>query len=187
MITVSCKAREGQKKGDIKRLRREGFIPFVLYSKGDKAEAGVVPQVEIEAAMRSIRPGFLPTTVFTLKSESGKERQVIAREVQYKPTSYEIMHIDFMELHDKTPVQVKVPVDLLNVVDCVGVKLGGFLQYVMRHVRVKCLPKNIPSHFEIDVKEMNIAQSRRVRDIAPPKAVTFLDSMENVVVTIAKK
>lgn len=187
MITVTCKAREVQKKGDVKRLRREGFIPFVLYSKGKDAEAGMLPRAEIEAAMRNIRPGFLPTTVFSLKTEKGETRSVVAREVQYKPTTYQIQHIDFMELHEKTPVEVKVPVDLINTVDCIGVKLGGFLQYVMHHVKVRCLPKHIPSHFEIDVKELNIAQSRRVRDIAMPETVKCLEEQDSVVITIAKK
>ena len=187
MITITCKAREVQKKGDVKRLRREGFIPFVLYSEGKNSEAGTIPKAELEAAMRKIRPGFLPTTIFSLKSEKGEERSVVAREVQYKPTTYQILHIDFMELHEKTPVEVKVPIDLVNTVDCIGVKLGGFLQYVMRHIKVRCLPKDIPSHFEIDVKELNIAQSKRVRDIATPATVKCLDAQENVVITIAKK
>jgi large subunit ribosomal protein L25 len=186
VITVTCKPRETQKKGDNKRLRREGFIPFVVYSKGKTAESGMVLKTEIEAAMRSIRPGFLPTTLFSLKMEKGKALSVLAREVQYDPTSYAIDHLDFMELDEKTPVIVKVPVELTNTVDCIGVKLGGFLQYVMRHVKVRCLPKDIPSHFQVDVKELNIAQTRRVRDLVLPSGVTCLDSMDAVVVTIAK-
>ncbi len=186
MITLTCKARESQKKGDVKRLRRESFIPFVVYSKGKNAEMGMTPKEEIDAAMRSIRPGFLPTTVFSLKMETGKVLSVIAREVQYKPTSYEILHIDFMELDEKIPVEVKVPIELTNTVDCIGVKLGGFLQYVMRHVRVRCLPKNIPSHFQVDVKDLNIAQTRRVSDLVFPAGATCLDSMDKVVVTLAK-
>lgn len=186
MITINVKERETKKKGDVKRLRREGFIPFVVYSKGKKAESGVAIKAEIEAAMRGIRPGFLPTTIFSLKEENGSARNVVAREVQYKPTTYEIQHIDFMELFAKTPVEIKVPVELTNTVDCVGVKLGGFLQIVMRHIKVRCLPKAIPSHFEIDTKEMNIGQTKRVRDISLPADVTCLESDDNVVVTVGK-
>ena len=187
MITVTCKAREGQTKGAVKRLRQEGFIPFVVYAGSKTASSGSVPRHEIEEAMRTIRPGFLPTTVFCLKDENGKSREVIVRDIQYKPTTYEILHIDFLELHNETAIEIKVPVELTNTVDCIGVKLGGFLQTVMRHLRVKCLPKEIPSHFELDVKELNIGQTKRVKEVSFPAGVTCLEAMENVVVTIAKR
>jgi large subunit ribosomal protein L25 len=186
MITVTCKAREDQSKGDVKRLRREGFIPIVVYSQGKKAKSGTVPRTEIEAVMRNLRPGFLSTTIISLKDEKGDARTVVVREIQYKPTSYEILHIDFMELHEKTPVEIKIPVEIENTVDCVGIKLGGFLQSVMRHVKVKCLPKAIPSHFAIDVKELNIGQTKRVSDVIVPPGVTCLDAIDKVIVTIGK-
>lgn len=186
MITVTTKERETQTKGDVKRLRREGYIPFVIYSEGKNAEKGAVIRSEIDDAMRTMRPGFLPTTVFALKGGKKADRSVVVREIQYKPTSYEIQHIDFLELSPKRPVEIKVPVELTNTVDCVGVKLGGFLQNVMRHIKVRCLPKAIPSHFEIDVRELNIGQTKRVKDIQFPSGVTCLESEENVVVTVAK-
>lgn len=187
MIAITCKSRKVQKKGDVKRLRREGHIPFVMYSKGKSAEAGSVPQSEIAAAMRKIPKGFLPTTVFVMKDEQGQDRKVVVREVQYAPTTYEVVHIDFMELNDATKVEVKIPIELTNTVDCVGVKLGGFLQTVMRHVKVKCFPKDMMSHFEIDVKDLDIHQSRRVSDLVLPAGVTCTEAPKNVLVTVCKK
>jgi large subunit ribosomal protein L25 len=187
VITITCMSRENQKKGDVKRLRREGQIPCVVYSKGKAAESCSVLKTDIEAAMRNMQAGFLPTTVFCLKTNDGRERQVLAREVQYAPTTYAIMHMDFMEMSENVPVYVKVPVELTNVVDCVGVKLGGFLQTIMRHVKVRCLPKKIPSHFEVDVKELDIFGTKRVKDLVVATDVKCLENKENVVVTVSKK
>lgn len=186
MINITCSTRDGTSKGDARRLRRDGNIPMVVYSKGQPAELGSVSRAEIEAAMRSIRPGFLPVTVFTLKDDSGRTRTVLAREVQYKPTTYEITHIDFLELEPKRMVEVKVPVEFLNAGECIGVKLGGQLRHIMRHVRVRCLPANIPSHFEVDVKELGIRQTRRVRDLNIPDTVTCVAHIEGVVVSVMK-
>ena len=186
MINITCNTREGTSKGDVRRLRRDGSIPVVVYSKGQPAEVGSVSRVEIEAAMRSIQPGFLPITVFSLKDASGRTRTALVREVQYKPTTYEITHIDFLELEPTRMVEVKVPVEFSNASECIGVKLGGQLRHIMRHVRVRCLPANIPTQFDVDVKELGIRQSRRVRDLNIPESVTCLAHIEDVVASVLK-
>jgi large subunit ribosomal protein L25 len=186
MINITCTAREGTSKGNVRRLRRDGSIPIVVYSKGQTAQKGSVSRAEFEAAMRSIRPGFLTTTVFVLKDQSGRERKVLTKEVQYKSTTYDIIHIDFLELEEGRKIEVKVPVEFDNASECVGVKLGGQLRHIMRHVAVRCVPEGIPSHFSVDVKELGIRQTKRVRDIAFPSSVTCLARADDVVVAVLK-
>ena len=186
MISITCTAREETTKGGNRRLRRNGSIPMVVYTKGQPAQAGSVAKAEIEAAMRTVRPGFLPTTVFSLKDPSGQQRTVIVRDIQYHPTSYEVLHIDFLELEENRQVNVKVPVEFVNASECIGVKLGGQLRHIMRHVTVRCLPKNVPSCFTIDVKDLGIRQSRRVRDLVIPGTVACLAKSDDVVVAVIK-
>jgi large subunit ribosomal protein L25 len=186
MINITYSAREKTSKGDARRLRRDGKIPVVIYSEGKPAESGTVLRSEIEAGMRLIRPGSLPVTVFELKDASGHVRTAVAREVQYTPTTYDIIHIDFLELSPKRIVEVKVPVEFVNASECVGVKLGGLLRHIMRHVRVRCLPANIPDQFNVDVKELGIGQSRRIRDLSFTENMTCMDSIEDVVVSVRK-
>ncbi len=187
MITLNTTKRTGRVKSEINTLRRTGSIPYVVYSKGVNPEMGSISNHAMEAALRSIRPGFLPTTHFLLKDESGSERKVIVKEIQYKPTTYQIIHLDFFELVDANMIELKVPVEFLNAVDCVGVKLGGFLRHSMRHIRVACLPKDIPSHFEIDVKELDLHHVRKVKDFPMPQGVKCLAKPEDIVVAVVKK
>ncbi len=84
-------------------------------------------------------------------------------------------------------IDVKVPIELMNQVDCSGVKLGGFLRSLIRHLKVRCLPKDIPSHFEIDVKELGLNQYRRVSDLQIPKGVKALEKPNEIVVSVLKK
>lgn len=186
MTTITCSERKKTSKGDVSRLRRDGRIPYVVYSKDHQPEMGSFAKADFEAILRSLRQGFLPSTVFELQ-EGKKQRKALIREIQYHPSTYEILHIDFLELHDKHTVEVKVPVEFVNAVDCIGSKLGGYLRHVKRHLLVRCLPKNIPTHFDVDVKELGITQSKRVRDIAIPQGVTCLQSPEESVVTVAKR
>jgi large subunit ribosomal protein L25 len=179
--------RSAKTKGEANQLRRDKHIPVCIYSKGKPADIASCGEEEFQTILRKMRPGFLPTTVFSLRGAKGKARRAIIKDIQYKPTTYEVMHLDFQELHDDTLIDVKVPIECLNQVDCQGVKLGGFLRSLIRHLKVRCLPKNIPSHFEIDVRELGLNQNRRVSDLKIPQGVRALEKPNEIIVSVLKK
>lgn len=186
-IDIQISERSAKTKGEAKRLRREKHIPICIYSKGEHAETASLGTVEFENVLRHMTPGFLPSTVFMLTDAKSKKRRAIVKDIQYKPTTYEVLHLDFQELHDNIMVDVKVPIECLNQPDCVGVKAGGFLRVLMRHVKVRCLPRNIPEHFEIDVKDLGLNENRRVADLVIPPGVTPLVKPTEVVVGVLKR
>lgn len=186
-MKLAIKTREAKKKSAVKALRRDDYIPAVIYHRSKEAEPFAVSSVEFSALLRAIVPGRLSTTVIELASEKGKSRRAIIKDIQYNPVSYDVIHLDFEELVDDVTINVKVPVECVNVVDCVGIKLGGFLRQVLRHVKVSCLPKDIPSHLELDVKEMAIYDQRRVRDLKIPQILKPMVNMNEVLLVIAKR
>lgn len=169
-----------------KKIRRNGNIPAVVYSQGKVGAHIEVQGAEFRKILNEIEPGTLSTTVFQLE-DGGKKHSAILKDIQYHVTTYEPLHLDFQELVDKVPVTVNVPLVCTGVADCVGIKLGGFLRQIYRVIRVKCLPKDIPSQFEIDVRDLNVGQSRVLSEVAFPKGVTPLMELKNIAVTIAKK
>lgn len=175
------------KKSETKRLRRENAIPAILYHQGKATDAIAVQTGEFQSLLRSIVPGRLSTTVFQLVDDKGATKKAILKEIQYEPTTYNIQHLDFEELVDNVQVNVKVPVELTGVVDCAGVKLGGVLRQVVRHLRVRCLPKDIPSIFQIDVKNMGLYEKKRLAELEIPQAVRPLSNLNEVVVVVAKR
>lgn len=185
-MKLAVKERVGEKKKNLKEIRRDGNIPAIVYSSKSQPETLTIDGAEFNTILRDMKPGQLPTTVFTLTGGK-KERRAIIKDIQYHLTTYRVSHIDFEELLENVPVSVKVPVNCIGVVDCIGIKLGGFLRQVVRHVKVECLPNHIPSEFIIDVKDLGIRQSKRLKDIAMPKGVRPLTSPEEVVVVIAKR
>lgn len=185
-MKLSMTKREDKTKGDIKKVRREGNIPGIVYSHNRPTENIVLKGEEFGTALRQMVPGRLPTTVFVL-NDGKKEIKAIVKDIQYHPTSYQVMHIDFEELHENVPVSVKVPVECVGAAECSGIKLGGFLRQVIRYVKVECLPKLIPSNFEVDIKELGIKQSKRVSDLQMPNGIRPLVPLNEVVVVIAKR
>jgi large subunit ribosomal protein L25 len=179
--------RVGNKKAEIKRLRREGQIPAVIYSQGKEGEVVSVDASEFAAILRTVEQGGLPTTIFHLAADKGKERRAIIKGIQYHVTTYAVIHIDFEELHDDVMVKVKVPLDCVGAAESAGAKLGGSLRQVMRHMKVRCLPKNIPTRLQLDVRELGIQQSIRLKSLTIPEGVNPIDSLEEIAAVMTKR
>lgn len=179
--------RTADSKSEIKKLRREGFIPAVLYVKEKSGETVAVNASEFNSFLRNVKPGHLPTTIFTLVDDKGKERRVVIKDIQYQITTYTVTHLDFEELVADHKINVKVPIECTGQVECVGIKLGGVLRQVIRHVRVRCFPKDLPSYFELDVRELGLKQSKRLKDIQIPEKVSPKANLNEVVAVIVKR
>ena len=183
-MKLAMKKREGSRKSALNELRRKGDIPAVLYSFGQPSENIVIDGTEFKAVLRKIPTGRLSTTQFVL-GEEGREVTAIVKELQRHPTTYDILHLDFMEL--KETVRVRVPVEYVGVGDCQGIKLGGFLRPVIRYILVECAANAIPVAFPLDVRELAIGDFRRVSDIAMAEGIRCLNKLDEVAVVIAKR
>lgn len=171
---------------EAKRLRRSGKIPAIIYSDGKEGRSIAVDLQEFQTALRQVKKGHLATTVFNLEGDS-KAHKAIIKDIQYHPTTYAILHLDFEELHSDVYVNVKVPIECIGIVDCQGIKLGGVLRQVIRSLKVRCLPKDMPQSFQVDIAPMGIKDSRRLKDLSLPANVRPLADLNEVAVVIVKR
>jgi large subunit ribosomal protein L25 len=186
-MNLSYSKREAARKSESKKLRREGSIPAVIYSRGETAVNIVVETSVFTALLRKVIPGRLSTTVFNLTTEGGKPQRAILKEIQYEPTTYDVIHLDFIELFDDHKINVKVPIECVGGAECPGVKLGGVLRQVIRSFPVSCLPKDMPVVFQMDVRTMGMRDSRRLSDLDIPETLRPLVSLNEVAVAIVKR
>lgn len=181
-MKLKMEKRSASRKGELTEIRLKGDIPAVIYKAGQEGENVTVSGPDFQKVLAKMSDGHLPTTIFEL---GGKK--ALVKEIQYHPSTYKILHVDFQELVEDQPIDVNVPVKCTHTADCVGIKLGGFLRRVKRHVKVRCLPKDIPSHFPLSVKEMSIGDSLRAKHLNVKSAVRLLVENENVLAVIAKR
>jgi len=103
----------------------------------------------------------------------------MVREYQLDPVTHHLLHADFYQLAMDKAITVTVPIVVRG--ESKGVKVqGGLLDFVTRDIEVECLPTNIPEHIDVDVTELMLNQSIRVRDLAKDEkwtAVTDGDTM----------
>jgi len=176
-----------REKNHTKKLRRFNNVPAVIYAKGVKNENIYLSQADFKKHLAKLNPGELSTCIFTLKSEK-ETFKAIVKEIQYFVTTYDISHIDFMRLDDKTKITAKVPIRFIGVAGCVGIKQGGNLRQIIRAVKVKCFSKDLPKEFVFDIEKMELGQTKRVSDIVLPKGVELVTKkLREVVVAITKR
>lgn len=186
-LKLSIKARELKPKKVVKDIRRSGDIPAVVYDKNSTPRHVTIDGTEFRTHMRHIEKGFLPTTRFLLKDEDGKEIPVIVKDIQYNIISYDVIHLDLLQLDDNRPVNVKVPLVFTNTMDCTGIKLGGVFRVISRYAQVRSLPQNIPSCLELDIKDLSIGQSMRFSKLSVPENIDLLTDKNDVAVVIARR
>lgn len=179
-------AKRSGKKSETNQLRREGKIPAILYSKGQKGVEIVLDAVAFKKILNTTPTGTLSSKIFELEGLGMKVRALV-KDIQYNITTYDVIHLDLEELHEDEPVTLNIPLICTNTVDCIGVKLGGVIRQVIRQVRVTCLPKDIPEQFELDVREMNLGQMKRLSDLAIPAGVRPTINLNEAAVVIARK
>ena len=178
--TLVAEKREGRGKNEANRLRAGGKIPAVFYGPGKdgKAPEGVAVAVDPKAVLRILHSDSGANTLINLKL-GGSETRVMVREYQLDPITHHLLHADFYQLAMDKAIVVTVPVVVKG--ESKGVKQqGGLLDFVTREIEVECLPTDIPENITIDVTELALNQSIRVRELPQDtkwKAITDGETM----------
>lgn len=183
-IEIPVVVRTEAGKGAARDLRNAGKVPAVVYGRGTEPIALAVDQ----ATFSTLLPerGWY-STLIRLNIEGGdvddRKPMVMIKEVQRELLRPELLAIDFRRVSLQESVEASVPV--LYVGQSPGVKMGGILDHMLHEVTVYCLPTDIPEHFQVDVSELEINDSVRVRDIVPPSNVEIRSREDAIVVLIA--
>ncbi|VBB45722.1 50S ribosomal protein L25 [uncultured Paludibacter sp.] len=146
-------ARQELGKKATKAVRNEDAVPCVLY--------GGKENVHFTATESDLRKLIYSPDVFVVNLTVGKTAtKAIMKDLQFHPVTDKVLHIDFLEVSDKKPVVVEIPVKLSGLAE--GVKAGGKLSLEMRKLKVKGIYTNIPEIIEIDVTNLSLGKSIQV-------------------------
>jgi large subunit ribosomal protein L25 len=176
-VRLQVSERERRGSADARRLRREGFIPGVLYGSGKEPHAICVPERELRRVLTG--QGGLHAILDVVLEGQKTTHASILKDYQQDPIRGHISHIDLQEVRLDQPIQASVTVQLVG--EPVGAKEGGVLSQVQREINVEALPMEIPEHIDLDVSGMAIGDTLRLADLAPMEGVTYLDNPEETV------
>ena len=164
-----------------KTLRAEGLIPTVLnggeivtlpYTAALKPGEKIVEigngkgliTTDLVVKTDDVRKLLYTPDVFAIELDvNGEKRNAVLREVQFHPVKDTILHIDLLEVNDKKPVVVEVPVKREGHAE--GVKAGGKLQLSMKKLKVKAPYTLIPERVVINIDNLGLGKTLQVGDL----------------------
>lgn len=163
----------------VKRLRREGLVPGVVY--GPVVEGTVSVSVN-EREFYKFYMAHGHSTIFTIKWDGGSQ-PVLIREVQRDPVRRDMLHVDFFAPDMNVTLRQSVPVSLHGAAELT--EEGAVLQQVLNEIEVEALPADLPSELQVDISGLtSIGDSLHVSDITAPENVEIMADPEGTVASI---
>jgi large subunit ribosomal protein L25 len=155
-------------------LRKEGIVPAVIYG-GKENVHFTVSEMKFNKIINTPEVYFIDLDV------DGAKFKAIIKDVQFHPVTDRVLHIDFLEVDEKKPLTIRIPVSLVG--RSKGVANGGTLKNPIKMIRVVGLPAAIPESVEIDMTELKIGDSIKVGELNVD-GLTFLGASNAVVVGV---
>ena len=179
-IIVRAIRREGRGKNDARRARREGQVPVTIYGGGTEAVAALAPLRELAAILRSDTGR---NTIFTVDIEGVEATEVMFIDRQIDPVRSRLIHADFKRLVKGEKIEATVPLRLVG--EPIGVREGaGVLEQIIREVEIRCEPRDIPEHLDVDVTNLGVHDVLHVSDIPTSEGVEILTGADTVIATV---
>ncbi len=157
-IALKANKRESGKQTS-KKIRKEGSVPGVFYSKGQAA-------INISVNALALRPVVYTSHVKVVNLEvDGNTEKCVLKDVKFDPVTDKITHFDLLGISDDRKISIEVPFEFVGG-QPIGVRKGGTFQQVFHKCKISCLPKYILSSLEINVGQLDVGQSIHLKDLS---------------------
>ncbi len=174
--TLTADERSERGSRAVRRLRRDGLVPGVVYGGSDGESTS------FKVNSRALRQVLVDGSALIDLEVAGRTRPVIVKDQQLHPVRGEVVHIDLLEVRLDETIQTTVAVHVEGVEESPGVKEGGVLEQVTHQLNIEALPTAIPEYVPVDVSGMEIAATMNLSEVPVPEGVTFLDDPDETVI-----
>ena len=163
----------------VKRLRKEGLLPAVVYGHNIEPIPISLDMREANRTLDSISPSAL-----IVLNIDGEKHYAIVRDKQRNPLLRSIIHIDFQAVSLTETVRADVNVNIVGEAPAVETYLA-ILVPSLEQLSIECLPTDLPDRIDVDVSGLaEIGDSLLVSDLIVPDGVEILNDPEDVVVVV---
>ncbi|MDB4986256.1 MAG: ribosomal protein L25p [Myxococcaceae bacterium] len=157
--TLTAEVRTERGKGPARQLRFKGKIPAVLYGPGGDTEALAVDPA---ALTKSLTGAHFKNQLLELDI-AGRKQFATIKDLDVHPVTRAIRHADFYRVSLDAPATYEVPVRSTG--RAKGVVKGGELRVLFRTIPVRVTPDKVPAEIVLNVENLDMMESIRVKDI----------------------
>jgi large subunit ribosomal protein L25 len=151
-------------------LRRTGVIPINMYGLGESISL----EVEEDTLYKTLKEvGF--TTPLKISIEGKNETYTLVRNISTHPVTDKLVHVDFLRVDMEKPIEVQVPITLINQEEAPGTRGGaGVVTQGTYEVTILAKPLEIPSSLEADCSILeNLEMYVYAKDLMIPDGATL--------------
>ncbi len=178
-LKAATRARTGS--GRLNQMRREGWIPSVIYGRGTE---NLNLKVDAKTFSDLLARSSSENIIVNLEIEGEGTRLAFLQSVQHDNLSGVTLHADFRAIDDKTEIKANIPTHLNG--ESAGVKAGGLVEQYVHAIEITCLPNDLPETLEVDISKLEIGDSLHIGDITYPDGVRPMQADDVVVAHIGK-
>lgn len=132
----------------VKKTRKSGQIPAVLYGHGIKSQPVWILAKDFTKVFGKAGESTL------IRLEIGDKRaNVLIHDIQKDPLSDEVLHVDFYQVRMDEKIKTKVPLVFVGEAPAVKAE-GGVLVKNIQEVDVEALPQYLPHHLEVNISSL---------------------------------
>lgn len=165
----------------VRHLRREGWVPAVLYGPGSQPRALQIEAVEAETVAR--QAGMTRLISIHVAGQKAPVNAIL-RDMQRDVLRRNLIHFDLYEVEMTKAITVEVPIVLVG--ESPVVKRGdGILIEGTQSVEIECLPGDLIDSIEVNLANLaTVDQQISVADLTVPATVRILSDPEEMVVRV---
>jgi len=166
--------------GVLKQMRREGWVPSVIYGRGTENKN---LKVNAKAFSELLAHSTSDNIIINLEID-GANQLAFLKAIQHDSLKGINLHADFLAIDEKTEITAQVPVHLTG--EPVGVKAGGMLDQLSHTLEVRCAASVLPELLEFDVTHLEEGDSLHIGDVKLPEGVSATHAADVVIAHVAK-
>jgi large subunit ribosomal protein L25 len=178
-LNLNAKTRIKEKETP-KKLRKDGYVPAVLYGYETNNQHLKIPVQEMERIYNEAGESQLVDL-----SIDGKESvKILIKDIQTDFIKDKFLHVDFYQVKMGQEMTAEIPLTFIGESKAIK-ELGGFLVKNMESVEISCLPRNLPSEIEVDISQLNdFGDQIKMNDLKLPQGVELISETDDVVAII---
>jgi large subunit ribosomal protein L25 len=180
-FTLNAQKREKTGKGICRRMRAAGQIPAIFYTAGGRNTLISVNEKDLLRVYGKVRR----TMVFNLEIASQNSQEThpaLIWDIDYFPAKNRIQHVDILGVDLNKNITIRVPLEFNGTAK--GTKVGGTLTVQHEVAAISGKPLLLPQKISVDISELGLNDSIRVKDLSLPEGVYMELEDETVIVAV---
>jgi large subunit ribosomal protein L25 len=178
--TLKAEPRQRTGSGVLKQMRREGWVPTVIYGRGTENK-----NLKVNAkAFNELLTHSTSGNIIINLDIAGTNQLAFLQSLQQDALSGKTLHADFLAIDENTEITAHIPLHLTG--EPIGVKAGGLLEQLSHTLEIRCAASQLPDTLQFDVTHLDEGDSLHIGDLKLPAGVIATHTADVVIAHVAK-